>query len=1418
MEHTSNSPEHDGIHPLLSLLSAFFWVILWFLSWAKALIAFSTITIPRLIYFALSYSMTLTLNFWSFAIMFLASAVALNYWIRLRYLNTYSSLKEPPLVKPDVNALHPDVNTTEPPPAFHNYLDDFLQAVRVFGFLEKPVFHELARHLATRRLIAGDSISLDEDRSFYCVVDGMVQVYAQTGQNNCQNGSWDEEDMNGYQLINEVGSGGTLSSLFSILSLFTEHIKISWQEDGHPDALGGNSTSEEGGRPQSRTRRADSDVSRFSLDYASATSRPSRATSISSSGSTAHPADATSPVRPTSPYHIGDRFRSPLRRASRSRSASNPTTQLHHGIVARAKEDSTLAFIPAEAFRRVAKKFPKATSHIVQVILTRFSRVTFNAAHRYLGLTTEVLRTEKAINEIACHPLPASFYEGGGLQYLRQRFDDVAIQGSGPESEYLSPSLGLASTNGGFTPIVLPRESLTDSPLAMRGVPIRTPRNQVQAGDLHTSTGQSSDGYKLARSFSILETPRLQKSDPLQTRLNNEEFDLREEVMSCIAKSIGLLQPPMSGNESIEDSPAFPPFDHMRPANGVFPSPFGSLSLLETTDDGASSITGTSTTSTTGYMSGLDNEVEILFFSAGSILVKAGERNTGLYYVVEGFLDILLRADEPRPNNAPYGTRSTASDNNPLYPSDHKQEPEKAHSRKLLFTVKSGGIAGYLASLCGTPSYVDIQAKTDTYVGFLPAHSLERLVEKRPIVQLTLAKRLISLLSPLVLQIDASLDWMHVNAGQVLWRPEDISDSFYIVINGRLRAITEGEDGKVIITGEYGQGDTVGELDVITSSTRRTTMHAIRDSELIRMPQTLFNAISSRNPQTTAQLLRTIASRVRDEMDASSDVQTRNAAFELGRNNTNLKTVAILPVSRNVPIDTFARKLKTALEEMGAKTSYMNQASVSSHLGRHAFSRMGTLKAAAWLADQEQRYRTVLYVADSPVNSPWTQTCIRQADFVMVVGMGDDPSIGEYERLLLSMKTTARKELVLLHPERSVVPGSTREWLKNRPWVHQHIHVELPGLAVPIVKTTQIQDPDVVIAFKNLKDRVQSGIQKYRGRSRHARPQPHPMINDFSRLARRLCAKSVGVVLGGGGARGISHLGVLRALEERGIPIDYIAGTSIGALIGGLYARECDIIMSTNRAKQFSGRMGNIWRMLSDVTYPLVAYTTGHEFNRTIYKAFYDLHIEDMWLPYFCNTTNINTSRMEIHESGYAWRFIRASMTLVGLLPPLCDNGSMLVDGGYIDNLPVSTMFSMGASVVLAADVGSIDDNSPRNFGDSVSGWWLFFNRWNPFSSARTVPAITEIQSRLAYVSSVHTLEAAKVTRNCLYMQMPVQEYGTLQFSKFDEIQQKGYLAAVEILDKWEEEGKLPVPNLDGYGANNNRVSRKGRSARRNSV
>lgn len=120
-----------------------------------------------------------------------------------------------------------------------------------------------------------------------------------------------------------------------------------------------------------------------------------------------------------------------------------------------------------------------------------------------------------------------------------------------------------------------------------------------------------------------------------------------------------------------------------------------------------------------------------------------------------------------------------------------------------------------------------------------------------------------------------------------------------------------------------------------------------------------------------------IATRVRSENDGPNTQKRSQSSSEFGYNN-NLKTIAVLPVSRNVPVDAFARKLQAALEGIGASTSYLNQATMSNQLGRHAFTRMGKLKAAGWLADLEQRYRSVLYVVDSPVSSSWTQTCIRQ--------------------------------------------------------------------------------------------------------------------------------------------------------------------------------------------------------------------------------------------------------------------------------------------------------------------------------------------------------------------------------------------------------------------------------------------------------
>ena len=99
---------------------------------------------------------------------------------------------------------------------------------------------------------------------------------------------------------------------------------------------------------------------------------------------------------------------------------------------------------------------------------------------------------------------------------------------------------------------------------------------------------------------------------------------------------------------------------------------------------------------------------------------------------------------------------------------------------------------------------------------------------------------------------------------------------------------------------------------------------------------------------------------------------------------------------------------------------------------------------------------------------------------------------------------------------------------------------------------------------------------------------------------RYVMGESVGLVLGGGGARGCSHVGMIKATLEAGIPIDHVAGVSIGAFIGGLYALERDLTQVSVMGRTFSSKMTQWWHQMFDVTYPYAAYLTGYTFNKTL--------------------------------------------------------------------------------------------------------------------------------------------------------------------------------------------------------------------------
>jgi lysophospholipid hydrolase len=465
----------------------------------------------------------------------------------------------------------------------------------------------------------------------------------------------------------------------------------------------------------------------------------------------------------------------------------------------------------------------------------------------------------------------------------------------------------------------------------------------------------------------------------------DEDNLFRVSILECMFKAVGLSSGGSVSREpeSMEGSPRLFSYDQKR-QKAVFGGnnyAFGSMSAFDPSVDGdAESMTSSSmafsgTPSAQALANDMKNEVEIVFFPKGSVLVEQQERNPGLYYVIDGFLDICTSSDQASPDIFQLGGRGTSHDAiaSPQARAEsatrNASEKRKKTSRRSVALIKPGGLAGYIGTISSSRSFIDVVAKTDVYVGFLPRAALDRIVDRYPIVLLTMAKRLTNLLPRLLLHIDFALDWDQVNAGQVIYHEADESEAIYIVLNGRLRLVEDRKGGGVTVRDEFGQGDSVGELEVLTESARSGTLHAIRDTELVKFPRTLFNSLAQEHPNITIKISKIIASRMRSLVDDPSQFLARDSATgsALGKGSSalNLRTVAVLPVTAGVPVVEFGSRLMNALAQVGPSNGAisLNQSAILNHLGKHAFNKMGKLKLSQYLADLEEKYGLVVYVA-----------------------------------------------------------------------------------------------------------------------------------------------------------------------------------------------------------------------------------------------------------------------------------------------------------------------------------------------------------------------------------------------------------------------------------------------------------------------
>ncbi|KAH8367783.1 hypothetical protein KR084_002771 [Drosophila pseudotakahashii] len=691
-------------------------------------------------------------------------------------------------------------------------------------------------------------------------------------------------------------------------------------------------------------------------------------------------------------------------------------------------------------------------------------------------------------------------------------------------------------------------------------------------------------------------------------------------------------------------------------------------------------------------------------------------------------------------------------------------------SDMLIHFVHPGEIVGGLAMLTGEASAYTIRSRNNSRIAFIRRAAIYQIMRQRPRIVLDLGNGVVRRLSPLVRQCDYALDWIFLESGRAVYRQDESSDSTYIVLSGRMRSVITHPGGKKEIVGEYGKGDLVGIVEMITETSRTTTVMAVRDSELAKLPEGLFNAIKLRYPIVVTKLISFLSHRFLGSMQTRSGSGAPGAPVEANPVTHKYSTVALVPITDEVPLTPFTYELYHSLCAIGPVLRLTSDV-VRKQLGPNIFEAANEYRLTSWLAQQEDRNIITLYQCDSSL-SAWTHRCMRQADVILIVGLGDRSHlVGKFEREIDRLAMRTQKELVLLYPETTNArPANTLSWLNARPWVTKHHHV----LCVKRIFTRKSQ-----YRINDLYSRVLL-----------SEPNMH---SDFSRLARWLTGNSIGLVLGGGGARGAAHIGMLKAIQEAGIPIDMVGGVSIGALMGALWCSERNITTVTQKAREWSKKMTKWFLQLLDLTYPITSMFSGREFNKTIHDTFGDVSIEDLWIPYFTLTTDITASCHRIHTNGHLWRYCRASMSIAGVFPPFCDyrDGHLLLDGCYTNNVPADVMHNLGAAHIIAIDVGSQDDTDLTNYGDDLSGWWLLYKKWNPFTSPVKVPDLPDIQSRLAYVSCVRQLEEVKNSDYCEYIRPPIDKYKTLAFGSFDEIRDVGYVFGKNYFENMAKAGRL---------------------------
>lgn len=379
----------------------------------------------------------------------------------------------------------------------------------------------------------------------------------------------------------------------------------------------------------------------------------------------------------------------------------------------------------------------------------------------------------------------------------------------------------------------------------------------------------------------------------------------------------------------------------------------------------------------------------------------------------------------------------------------------------------------------------------------------------------------------LIAELEPQMEWILLPGRETLMRQGDAADGMYVVANGSLVYEVRNHEDRIVSTGHVSKGDIIGEMALLTGDPRTATVIATLSCEIVKISTAAFESVFSRHPPSILAITKLIADRfTSDRMGKRTVKQARSI-------------ITLFPLQRELSVRDFASKLRSALKKFG-RTTIVESRDFKKGLGNREYAISDLLELLYNLQDKN----AFLIFCPDFADKIWTETILQHTNRILLLSYSQKAQSLTSEEIRYpgdSEETHGPlRELVLLYGDPGIKPTNT-------------------------TALTKIRKTD--------------GVRHIRTYGNHG----------LESLARFITGRSVGLALGGGGAKGLAHIGLLKAMHEENIPIDRIGGTSAGALMASIYAMGYDAPEMERIAKALMSEK----KTLNDYTIPGVSLIRG---------------------------------------------------------------------------------------------------------------------------------------------------------------------------------------------------------------------------------